>query len=503
MPTKKPLIDLVPQIIQHFNEYREHLNYDHRVFKVYEGQIKAEIEDSLRRETISKAGLARSLQRIPPVNILKKATDKLSKLYDESVVRHTENTQDQEIQKSVDRSLQTDTAMLLGNRMMNAQNRSALEPYVENGKQRCRVLAAHQFLPFSDDPVNPLVPTVFIKIMGSEVIKATATDASGNDLKQENSLTEVNVLALYSDKEFLVIDTSGQIRPDWMESMGSPDGVNPFGEIPFIYLNKSDFQLVPFVNQSGLDISILIPKLLTDLNYAVQFMSHSIIWVKNTDLDGAEAHPDSVINLGSNEKDEHDADIGTIDPKVDVEKVLQLVQFELSAYLSTIGIKSSNIGSLMPGREASGISKFIDEGDASSEQKTQAQKFKTWEIQFWSKLAKMQKVWVSQGLVEESRIFSEQFIPTLTIHYKESAPFKTDKDKAEEIEILRNNKLISQKESLRRLNPTWTAKQIEDLIAEIKAESEEELNSMAIIAGRMGEPNPEGIQEPVKEEPKE
>ncbi len=495
MPTKKPLIDLVPDILVYFNKYREHLNYDHRVFKVYEGQIKEEIENSLRAEIISKSGLSRALQRIPPVNVLKKATDKLSKLYDEAVVRHTEKDQDKEILKSIDKSLQADTAMLRANQILNAQNRSAIELYVEDGKQKCRVLAAHQFLPYTDNQVNPLVPTVFIKIMGSELIKTTATDANGNDMSQDNKLTEVNILALYSDTEFLVIDTSGAIRPDWMQEMGSSNGVNPYGEIPFLYLNKSDFQLVPFVNQSGFDISVLIPKLLTDLNYAVQFMSHSIIWTKNTDIEGAEVHPDSIINLGSNEKDEHDAEIGTIDPKVDVEKVLQLVQFELSAYLSTIGIKSSSVGSLMPGREASGISKYIDEGDVSSEQKSQSQKFKAWELAFWNKLAKMQAVWSKEGLVEEMRLFSEEFTKTFTIHYKESAPFKSDKDKVEEIKVLRDGKLISRKESLRRLNPSWTEKQIEAQLEEIDEEADKDEEMLALIAGREIPPGDEAPPE--------
>ena len=490
---------MIPDLVNHFNKCKAHLEFDHRVFKAYEGQLKAEIEDSLRAETLSKWALARCLQRIPEVNILIPATNKRSKLYSEDPVRYTTKDQDLKLMNAIAKEMDFNYTMLKANRILNAQNRTAVEFYADNGQHKARVLAAHQFLPYSDDPVNPCRMTVMIKLMGQakSIKQGLATDADGRDRSQDNEIDLVDLLACYTDNEFLIIDTSGGIRFDKMEEMGLSSTINPYGVIPFAYFAKSDYQLIPFVNQAGLDMAILIPKLLTDLNYASQFMSHSLIWYKNADLEGAEVHPDAMINLGSTERDEHDAEIGTIDPKVDIERVLQLIQFEMSGYLSSIGIKVSISAALQPGQEAAGISKMIDEADTSADQKAQAQKFKTWEMETWQLITKMQSVWSQSGMVKENKVFSEDWLNTFAVYFAESKPFKTEKEKIDEIKILRDALLISKRQAIRELRPFLSDTQIDEWVKELDKEEDERDRRMLEVAGRdpqqedMGEESPE------------
>lgn len=497
MATQKPLVDMIPSIVNHFNSYRDHLEFDHKVFKVYEGQVRKEIEDSLKKEMLSQTAYNRAVQRIPSINILKKATDKLSKLYADTPIRFTDKNPDRDLMHTLEKEMYLNTTMLRANQILNAQNRAAVEFFVKDGIHRTRVLAAHQFLPYSDDKQDPNNMTVFIKLMGKRpIIFEQATDSEGNDLSQNNEVELTDILALYSDDEFLVIDTEGSIRFDVMSEMGVTSTANPFGTIPFVYLSKSDFQLVPFVNQAGFDISLLIPKLLTDLNYAAQFMSHSLIWYKNADLQGAEAHPDAMINLGTAEKDDHDAQIGTIDPKVDIERVLQLTQFEMAGYFSSIGIKTSGASTMMPGREASGISKMIDEGDSSAEQKTQAQKFTIWEHELWSKVDQMQRILSASAAVVERRVFTDNFLDTFVIHYSESRPFKSEKDKIEEIRLLRDSQLISRRRAIHFINPSLSDEQLDEWEAELDKEKEAGMAEMLSIAGREPQPEDDGEENP-------
>ena len=88
--TQKPLLDLIPDILVHIRKHEETLQYNLRLYRVLEGQIRAEIESSMRKEIISPPALRRALQRVPTINILKKTVDKLSKVYAEPVTRLTE-----------------------------------------------------------------------------------------------------------------------------------------------------------------------------------------------------------------------------------------------------------------------------------------------------------------------------------------------------------------------------------------------------------------------------
>jgi hypothetical protein len=484
MPTKKPLAEMLPDIVSHYLRYQEYLQFNNRLYRILEGQVRLEVEESLRKEILSKSALNRALQRIPSINIMKKGVDKLSKVYIESPLRLADNETDQEILRAVSREMSIDTVMMEANRIYNAHHTFALEPYVKDGKHQMRVLAGHQFLPYSDDTENPLNTTVFIKLMGSELKEIRIEgDDKGNRTDDTTDIRQVDILALYSDDEFMIIDSGGVIRTDKMAEMGITSTVNPFGRIPFIIGNKSAFELIPFPNQGAFDMSVLIPKLLTDLNYAAQFMSHSIIWTKNADLSGQEVNPDTIVDLGETSENNGDPEIGTIDPKVDIERILKLIEFEMSSYFSSIGIKVSVSGSLSPGREESGVSKAIDEGDISAERKIQTEFFRKIEAQLWDLLDDVQRVWVREGRITEGerRIFSEDFIKSFRMKFAEIKTMKTHAQLLEEIKLSRDMKLMSRAQALRLLNPDYTEKQIQEILEEVDQESDDEMERMTSL----------------------
>lgn len=489
MPTSKPLVELIPDIIEHYNKNLEYLQFNLRIYRILEGQVKSEVEDSLRKEILSKSALSRALQRIPSLNVLKKAVDKLSRVYIELPLRLADNDTDKDILKNIGHESRIDNVLMEANRIFNAQHTFAIEPYVKEGKHCFRVLAAHQFLPYSDDVSDPTCPTVFIKLMGSEYKNCGYTvDSEGNKNSNVDDIRLVDILWLYSDKEFLIIDSQGSIRVDKMEQIGNTSGVNPFGKIPFVIGNKSKFELIPFPNQGGLDISILIPKLLTDLNYASQFMSHSIIWTRNADLSGQEVNPDSIVNLGDSTSENGDPDIGTINPTVDITNSIKLIEFELSSYLSTIGIKTNFDNSSEPG---AGVSKAIDEGDITAEYKVQTDFFKRIEYMLWDLMQTVQEVWTSEGRLDngERRLFSDSFLESFRIHFKEIKTLKTHQQMLDEIKVARELKLMSRKQALRELKPELTESQIDSILEEIDEEQKADFDNM-MQNGMMGVTDP-------------
>lgn len=478
MPTKKPLIDLVPELLAHFEKYRDQLQFDLRLYKLHEGQVRQEVEQSLAQEMVSNAAYKRAIQRIPSLNITKKVVDKSSQVYKEPVQRFCSET-DLELLQKFEKSSGVDYTMLNANRVLNMHKRAAIELYIDNGMQKSRVLAGHQFLVWSDDKINPLNPTVFMKLLGKDhIVRTQVADRDGTRITNEEDIVEVDLIALYSDNEFLIVDSSGHVRSDKMAEMGITSSVNPYGIIPFVYINLSPFDLIPYPNKTALDIAILIPKLLTDLNYSAQFLSHSVIWATNTDLSGAEINPDAIVNLGDTDAQGNAPQIGTIDPKTDIDGVLKLIEFQLSSYMSTLGLKTGSIGELTASNASSGVSKILDEADATEVRKAQIELFKKAECQYWEKFSKMQEIWSQMEGVEEKQLFSDSFVKEFSLRFADIRPLESDSEKYNRIKVARDIKLITKKQALKELYPTLSEDQINQRIEELEEEGKKEKEDM-------------------------
>lgn len=473
----------IPSILQHIDRHSGVLEYNYRLYRAYEGQIKREIEDSMAQEIISQAALKRALQRIPSINILKKAVDKISTVYSEPVKRVSKNATDREIMSNIVKIGRLDVTMMYADIMANLQKMAAIEPYVEDGMQKFRVYGGHQFLPYGDDPLNPMKMTVFIKLMGKtqkvvEVGDQVNSDSGIKNKKAATEIREVNMYMLYSDQEVLLIDSTGDVLIEKMQEWGIST-VNEFGVIPQTYINKSHFELVPFPDTSGLDTAILIPKLLTDLNYAVQFQSHSILWVKNADLGNQEINPDTVIDLGERVEGGGEPDMGVIQPKVDIEGVLQMVEFELNGYLSSIGLKTGSLNGLKSGREVSGIAKAIDEGDTTLVRRKNIDFFKEVEAVLWEKISICQNIWSAMGLLEkESRKFSSNPVEDFTTIFGEVKIIETIQDKVMKIEAQDRLGVITKKDIIKDFNPDFTDDQIQKRLKEIEEDRKKRMEEM-------------------------
>ena len=485
MKTRKPLADLIPDIITYFHNYKEQLQFDLELYRMHEGQIKNKVEESLAQEIISRSAFRRAIQRIPSINIPKKITDKLSKVYAEAPARFS--TVDLDIIEKFANKMDVNSVMNHANKMSNLNKRCAIEIYTEENQQYARVLNAYQFFVFSDSKTSPNKHTVFCKLLGKEqkYVDSVATrNGKRQDIKRE--ITYVEIMALYSDTEILIIDSDGSIRTDKMAQMGIKSSQNPFGTIPFIYVNKSMTELIPYPNQTAFDMGILIPKLLTDLNYSAQFLSHSIVYTTNTDVENAELNPDSVINLGDTTPEGHVPTIGTIDPNTDIDGILKLIEFELGAYLTTEGLKAGNIGQLQGDSAASGISKIIDESDATEARKQQTELFMRVEKEFWEKFAKIQQIWSKDGAVESKETFSPDFIESFSVKFAEIKPLESEKEKYDKIKVARDLKLITKKQALKELFPNLSDDQIEQRLEELDEElskEKEEMLSMGLTPG--------------------
>jgi len=477
MKTTKPLVQLIPDILAHYRNYWGQMQFELKMYKLHEGQVREAVEASLKNEMLSPSAYKRAVERIPSINVVQKVSDKLSKVYAEAPIRFSEK--DQELITEFTDSLSLNAYMAEANRSFNYNNRCALEIYQEEGVQKLKLLNAHQFLPFSDSITSPNQMTVFIKLLGQETQRQEAVaDNMGYRDPKPDQVTMVDLFALYSDDEFMVIDSSGAVRSDLMAKMGATSTVNPFGVIPFVYINRSFTELVPFPNQTGYDLGILVPKLLTDLNFSAQFMSHSVIWTRNVQLQNPDINPDAIVDLGDTTPDGGTPDIGVIKPETDISNVLSLIEFQLSAYLSTVGIKSGAIGQLEASNASSGISKIIDEGDTTEIRKKQTELFRMIEKDFWNKLSTMQAYWSTGAIVIKKDKFNPAFIESFSIKFADIKPIESEKDKYDKMKVARELKLITKRQALKEIYPNLPEDQLDVRLEELEEELKKEKKEM-------------------------
>lgn len=457
MNTQKPLQDLLPEILVYIHtKYSENIEYNKKLLDIYDGQLRPYVEDSMRLE-LSPESFARAKERIAPINLCTKIIDKLSRVYVDPASRNTPISTDKDLLDKYEVWYDLDNQMALANTMLSLNKYCALEPYIANGKPGLRVIPATQFLVWSDNTINPDEPTVFIKFTGSVAKETPATDSQGRILRDGSKVVRsVQKFTLYSETEILEMDMDGEalsLMP------------NPYNKIPFVYIKNSKFQLIPVPDTDLFSMTILIPKLLADLNYAVQFQSHSVFYCIDADPSGlSNFGPDSMVVFTS--KDDGKApQIGTIDPKVDSEKVIELIKAQVALWLDSKGLKVSSLGNI--DGSSSGIAKMIDESDVTSIRKTQVRLFNRAEHELWELTSLLHNSWVAQSLVlGEGKAFTSQFNPSVT--FSEQKPVVDTKSVLDELKGMKDLNLFTPKRALQKLYPALDDTQIESILNEIQ-----------------------------------
>lgn len=460
------LQDRVQEILTHMSEiYDVGIKQPRQLADMLEGRLLPYVEEKMRAELSDKA-YARAKGRIPPINILDKLIGKLSQLYNDPVDRTAPNANDEELMNEIAVEMDLDEMLQHANKLLNLHKYFALEPYVnKEGKRQIRVLPAYQFSVISDDMENPLKPTLFIKRMG------TIWEVDQQD-PQKRKIEKV-IYYCYTAEEFMVIDSTGAIRSDFM---GVSDGKNPIGEIPLVYVSASKISLIPAPSSDTFAMVTLYPLLMADLNYAIQFSSHSILYGIDVEIGALDGNPDSFWDIKSTGKEGSTPQIGTIKPEVNIAEVGKHTKDLIGTWLDMKGIKQSTIGAAEVDNSASGVAKMIDSGDTTETRKAQILVLENAEQALWSLIAKFQAYWVANRLVEDTRVFSKDF--EMNVTYGEQKPVVDSMEDLQKLKLKLELGLISEDAALREANPSLDDAGIEALKKQIAEEKAERMASL-------------------------
>jgi hypothetical protein len=335
------------------------------------------------------------------------------------------------------------------NRLYNACRSALIHPYITEDGPKLRVIPNDRFAIYSDNLIDPTKPTMVVLLAGRD------------DKKRE-------VYWVYTDTEFAVMKSDETVDYAAMEEMGLADGVNPYGVLPFVYVNQSSLKLVPVPDLDSIRLAEYVPAALTDLNLAALFSSFSITYIKNGEIADPTYAPNALWFLKSDDP-EKDVEIGTLKPEVDYQEVLNLIQSELSLWLGSKGIKTGSVGQIAAEQATSGIAKIIDEADTFDVRQGQTVSYAKAEQEMWDMiLHKMHPIWVSQGMVENRTIMSSTAevvtrFSVIPVGTQRSQLIQEARDEYAAGFTTRNR-------AIQMLNPQMTYAQIEDLEVDIDEE---------------------------------
>lgn len=452
------LIQDYQDIIGEFKDNQDYFQKNTALYEVHEGNILPHILKALSKQ-FSNNTFEQMTHRVPPINIMRRIVDKLSRIYQPGPTRSVLDGQDRdnELLSWYDKCFKTNNKMNLSNEYFNLFKNTLLHVCLIDGKPNIRPIPSERFLVLGKDPLNPMKVTHVITAQGRMA-----------DLRKPDQ--QSLIFHLYTDDEFLIVQGDKTVRTDLMEMYGNVDGVNPYGKLPFIYTTRSANELIPVPDSDMYNMSLLIPISLTDLNAGLMFQIFSIFYTVGLSPEGLTYAPNAVWNFKVDPGQEGKTEVGILKPQFEVAQGLMLIQSQLTLWLESIGVRPGSMGQLNGDNAASGIAKIIDEVDTSEHRMKQIGFFQDVENDLWDFVINhAHPYWLSTGQLKDQSL---SWTPgaQVTVNFAEQIPLQTRGELLkEQIEEL-NAGLTTKPRVIHKMNPEMTTMEVADLMSDIDAE---------------------------------
>jgi len=435
---------------------QEYIHRNTALYEVNEGNILPHILQALKPQ-FGENTYEQMTFRIPPINILKRVVDKLSRIYQPGPSRYVTGGQDKddELLAWYQDHFSTDVKMNTANEYFNLFKNTLIKICLVDGVPTLTPLPSDRSYVFAKNRLNPMKVTHVLTVQETYV-----------DLK--DTMKKSFLYHLYSDQEFLILQDD-IVRWDLLEEAGNPEGINPYGKLPFVYVTKSNNEIIPIPDTDMYNMSLLVPICLTDLNAGMMFSVHPIKYVINLSAEKLVYSPNSVWTFKVDPGQDGKSEIGILKPDMNSSEALTLIQAQLGLWFQTIGIRPGAIGNLTTETQASGISKMIDEMDTAEHRMKQIGYFQKAEDDLWDfVLNYAHPYWISSAQIDQSLAWSPA--AKVTVNFAEQIPMQTKAELLKSLIDSLNAGLTTKRRALREANPRMTEKEIDELLFEIEQE---------------------------------
>jgi hypothetical protein len=452
-------------LVNFIQSKKQDLKKHKALFEIYEGNLNKHLDEWLRKQIKGESVYYAQVRKCP-INILRKFVDKLSQIYQTNPTRRPVNGSDVDMRllEYYEKNMKIDMNMNLANEFFNMSRSTLIQPYAHKGIPRLRAVPNDRFIVYSDDEVDPLNVTKVIIIADCEI--------KSGGLKN-------NIYHVYTDEEFYILDDNEKIRFDKMADLENEDGINPFGKIPFVYVNRSANLIMPPPDEELAQLVILVAGLMTDLNFASMFSLFSIMYGIDLDDQEIQLSPNAFWHLKSDPSTDKTPSLGTLKNEADVAETLELIKTQVAMFLTSRSVKVSAIGDLETSNFASGISKLLDESDTSEERSRQISYFQEAEQDLWNLITKyMHPVWTSANMLDTRLSFSPNV--EISTEFQEPIPMFRRGELARDLRDEVDAGFLSKKRAIKLLNPDKSSEEIEDILLELESDQ------LVDISGEVG-----------------
>lgn len=232
------------QVCKLVKDHASYLKHNHELIDVLEGNLLPYIDEDLKAD-MSKQSYEQARSRIVPINMLPKIIDKLTNIYQTGVIREVVDgtDADKELLAWYEYKLDINKKMNMANEMFNLCKAQNIHPYVNNeGEPKLRVIFNDKFIPYSENRVQPDEPTGMIVLAGK--------------------IEDKDIYYVYDREQFFIYDSQENIRYDLMAEYNN-DGMNPYGELPFVYAADSRSErLLPVQDTDTMKMVKVVPIIL-------------------------------------------------------------------------------------------------------------------------------------------------------------------------------------------------------------------------------------------------
>lgn len=451
----------VEEFLKLIESKKDYLKHNYVIMDIVDGNLFCYVDKALSTQ-LSGQPYEIARQRIPPINVLKRIIDKKSKIYNQGVVRKvvgSDSKTDSDILKYYVKVMKFNRAMQTANRYFNQFKNCLIQPYLaspesegDHFKPALRIIPSDRFIPFSDLKDERERPTGYILIIGPAIVNQK----------------ETMVYMAVDKNEYCYFTENKEIVTAHYMPATNPQGKNELKRLPYVYMNRDEKCILPTQDSDTINMTVLIPLLLTDINFAHMFQSFSIIYTLNVKDGNLKFAPNAIWSFQSEPGSDQKPEVGTITPSADINGGLNLVANQFALWLNTLGIKPGEVGEINGSNFSSGIAKMLDEMDTSEDRKDQIPFFSDAEADLWNLILHyMHPAW--QNKIEMKGQFSKS--ASVETVYSEQVPLiRRGAVVAEQATELKE-KLTTKKRALQRINPQLGDEQIDELIEEINEEN--------------------------------
>lgn len=441
------------EVLAFIDTKKDYLTTAEKLYDIYNGNLSKYLEEKIDMDIESPNSRKECKSRLSPINILPKIVNKLSGVYRIQPERDGLSPQ---LEEKITQ-MKFDSSMNLVNKYLNLFRIVAIEPVTEIDDKGVsvkgtlsffRVYPAHKFLLMDDGTIDGNV-LGFIKIIGK------AKKDVYNQKKRKFEEYNVDVYQMYTDTEYITFDNyeiTERIQHD-------------FGRIPITTLKRDCDMVMPFEDKDTYAMVILLPLLMSDMNYALKYKCFSVLYTIGLSAPKGGLSPNSILQFDPTSVDPSGGGTGQlaqISPTVAVTEMLDAIYSQYSLWLESRSIKMRSMGKGDFADNASGIAKAIDQADVTDDIINQRQIMSEAEQDLFQLIGRFlgEEIKVSTTFIEMS------ILP------------EDNKDKIDRIVIMKNEQLLSWEEAVKQANPQMTESQLKEMMDQIllksKLESQQE-----------------------------